>query len=190
MARKRTDEELADAPKEMPSEMEDKIYGKSGKKKGKNDGMLKKGPYIHKKLTKEQEEELRKKMMPKLEPDRPSGKKMTPEEKRRFIQLANDRDPGADQRMMEFERTLREAGLDDSKMKDGGVARGRGNKIYQHNYATGGQVVDHLSKVTGHPNNMMGQRRGQGPEPTSVQAATAVPGESPAERSKRLRRGG
>ena len=63
-----------------------------------------------------------------------------------------------------------------SKMKDGGMARGKGNKMYQHNYATGGNVVDHLSKVVG--------------PPQSVQAATAVVAESPAERSKRMRRGG
>ena len=31
-----------------------------------------------------------------------------------------------------------------SKMMDGGMARGKGNKMYQHNYATGGSVVDHL----------------------------------------------
>lgn len=64
-----------------------------------------------------------------------------------------------------------------STMMDGGMARGKGNKMYQHNYATGGQVVDHLSKVVG-------------PPPTSVQAATATVSESPAERSKRMRRGG
>jgi len=33
---------------------------------------------------------------------------------------------------------------DNSGMKDGGMARGKGNKMYQHNYATGGSVVDHL----------------------------------------------
>ena len=38
------------------------------------------------------------------------------------------------------------ANEDNSKMKDGGMARGKGNKMYQHNYATGGSVVDHLSK--------------------------------------------
>ena len=64
-----------------------------------------------------------------------------------------------------------------SKMKDGGMAKGKGGKMYQHNYATGGQVVDHLSKVVG-------------PPPTSVQAMTATVGETPAERSKRLRSGG
>ena len=63
-----------------------------------------------------------------------------------------------------------------SKMKNGGMARGKGGKMYQHNYATGGQVVDHLSKVVG--------------PPQSVQAMTATVGESPAERSKRLRMGG
>src|SRR5210317_119454 len=31
-------------------------------------------------------------------------------------------------------------------MKDGGMARGKGGKMYQHNYATGGSVVDHLKK--------------------------------------------
>jgi len=30
------------------------------------------------------------------------------------------------------------------KAKDGGMARGRGGKMYQHNYATGGFVVDHI----------------------------------------------
>ena len=63
-----------------------------------------------------------------------------------------------------------------AKMADGGMARGKGGKMYQHNYATGGNVVDHLSKVVG--------------PPQSVQAATAVVAESPAERSKRLRSGG
>ncbi len=31
-----------------------------------------------------------------------------------------------------------------SKMMDGGMAKGKGGKMYQHNYATGGSVVDHL----------------------------------------------
>ena len=34
-----------------------------------------------------------------------------------------------------------------AKMADGGMARGKGNKMYQHNYATGGSVTDHLKKV-------------------------------------------
>lgn len=34
-----------------------------------------------------------------------------------------------------------------AKMADGGMARGKGNKMYQHNYATGGSVQDHLKKV-------------------------------------------
>ena len=63
-----------------------------------------------------------------------------------------------------------------AKMMDGGMAKGRG-PARKHSYATGGQVVDHLSKVVG-------------PPPTSVQAATATVSESPAERSKRMRRGG
>jgi hypothetical protein len=31
-----------------------------------------------------------------------------------------------------------------AKMADGGMARGKGNKMQQHNYAAGGSVVDHL----------------------------------------------
>lgn len=34
-----------------------------------------------------------------------------------------------------------------AKMADGGMARGKGGKMYQHNYATGGSVTDHLKKV-------------------------------------------
>ena len=42
-----------------------------------------------------------------------------------------------------------EAKKDKPDMKDGGMARGRGGKSYQHNYATGGQVTDHLKSVQG-----------------------------------------
>ena len=66
-----------------------------------------------------------------------------------------------------------------AKMADGGMARGKGGKMYKHNYATGGSVTDHLSRVVG---PQMGQ-------PQSVQAATATV-ETPAQRSKRLRMGG
>ena len=31
-------------------------------------------------------------------------------------------------------------------MKDGGMARGKGGKMYQHNYATGGSVQDNLKQ--------------------------------------------
>jgi len=67
-----------------------------------------------------------------------------------------------------------------AKMADGGMAKGKGNKMYQHNYATGGQVTDHLSRVVGPP---------MGGQPQSVQASTATV-ETPAQRSKRLRMGG
>ncbi len=50
-------------------------------------------------------------------------------------------------------------------MKDGGMAKGKGGKSYQHNYATGGSVTDHLSASRGHPANRQG--------PISVQAMTA-----------------
>lgn len=36
-----------------------------------------------------------------------------------------------------------------STMMNGGMARGKGNKMYQHNYATGGKVVDNLSMASG-----------------------------------------
>ena len=32
-------------------------------------------------------------------------------------------------------------------MKDGGMARGKGGKMYQHNYATGGSVTDNLKAI-------------------------------------------
>lgn len=42
-----------------------------------------------------------------------------------------------------FEKKIAEA-KGKAKMADGGMARGKGNKMYQHNYATGGSVTDHL----------------------------------------------
>jgi len=105
---------------------------------------FKKMPY--KPPTKEEEKKLRERLQGRPQPYRYSDKELTDEEKRRMIMLADEehRDPGAVERMMEFERSLRAAGLDNSKMKDGGMARGKGGKMYQHNYATGGNVVDHL----------------------------------------------
>ena len=73
-----------------------------------------------------------------------------------------------------------DAKKDKAEMMNGGMAKGRGGKTYQHNYATGGSVTDHLSKVVG---PQMGQ-------PQSVQAMTATVAETPAQRSKRLRMGG
>jgi len=34
-----------------------------------------------------------------------------------------------------------------STMMDGGMARGKGNKMYQHNYSTGGSVTDNLKPI-------------------------------------------
>jgi hypothetical protein len=98
---------------------------------------------------------------------------------------ADPRDPAAKENLKRVNKTLERYGVqvaneDNSKMKDGGMARGRGGKMYKHNYATGGSVTDHLSRVVG---PQMGQ-------PQSVQAMTATVGETPAERSKRLRSGG
>ena len=70
-------------------------------------------------------------------------------------------------------------------MSKGGSVKGK-----VHYYAAGGMVQDQLSKVTGHPSNVSGGSQMQRRMPQSVQAMTALPGETPAERSKRLRSGG
>jgi hypothetical protein len=70
------------------------------------------------------------------------------------------------------------------------MAKGGSVKGKVHYYAAGGMVQDQLSKVTGHPENAMGRQMQQRRMPQSVQAMTAIPGETPAERSKRLRSGG
>lgn len=70
-------------------------------------------------------------------------------------------------------------------MSKGGSVKGK-----VHYYATGGMVQDNLSKVTGHPSNQSGRQQMQRRMPQSVQAMTALPGETPAQRSKRLRSGG
>jgi len=72
-----------------------------------------------------------------------------------------------------------------NKMAKGGSVKGR-----VHFYAAGGMVQDQLSKVTGHPSNSSGRAMQERRLPQSVQAMTALPGETPAERSKRLRSGG
>ena len=72
-----------------------------------------------------------------------------------------------------------------NKMAKGGSVKGR-----SHFYAAGGMVQDQLSKVTGHPSNSSGRAMQERRLPQSVQAMTALPGETPAERSKRLRSGG
>lgn len=75
--------------------------------------------------------------------------------------------------------------MSNCKMAKGGVVKGK-----THYYAAGGMVQDQLSKVTGHPGNNPGMDQLQRRIPQSVQSMTALPGESPAERSKRLRSGG
>lgn len=70
------------------------------------------------------------------------------------------------------------------------MAKGGSVKGKVHYYAAGGMVQDQLSKVTGHPSNSSGKNQMQRRMPQSVQAMTALPGETPAERSKRLRSGG
>ena len=124
------------------------------KTKGKADEFFDKKPYRPKPLTEEEKRKLREEFRRQQKPYRYSDgafKDMTDEEKRRMIYLTKERhrDPGAEERMMEFERSLRAEGLDNSKMKDGGMARGKGGKMYQHNYATGGSVTDHLQQKKG-----------------------------------------
>ena len=75
--------------------------------------------------------------------------------------------------------------MSNCKMAKGGSVKGR-----THYYAAGGMVQDQLSKPTGHPENAMGRQQIQRRMPQSVQAMTALPGETPSERSKRLRSGG
>lgn len=75
--------------------------------------------------------------------------------------------------------------MSNCKMAKGGSVKGK-----THYYAAGGMVQDQLSKVTGHPSNQLGGQQIQRRMPESVQAMTALPGETPAERSKRLRSGG
>jgi len=75
--------------------------------------------------------------------------------------------------------------MSNCKMAKGGSVKGK-----THYYAAGGMVQDQLSKVTGHPSNVSGNGMLQRRMPQSVQAMTALPGETPADRSKRLRSGG
>lgn len=75
--------------------------------------------------------------------------------------------------------------MSNCKMAKGGSVKGK-----THYYAAGGMVQDQLSKVTGHPSNSSGRAMQERRMPQSVQAMTALPGETPAERSKRLRSGG
>lgn len=70
------------------------------------------------------------------------------------------------------------------------MAKGGSVKGKVHYYAAGGMVQDQLSKVVEHPSNRPGMQQQQRRLPPSVQAATALPGETPAQRSKRLREGG
>jgi len=42
-----------------------------------------------------------------------------------------------------FDKMIKKA-KGSAEMMNGGMARGKGGKTYQHNYATGGKVTDHL----------------------------------------------
>lgn len=69
--------------------------------------------------------------------------------------FADPTDEAAKRNLAIVKSALKRYGVDpnnddsNSKMKDGGMAKGKGGKMYKHNYATGGQVVDHLSHVVG-----------------------------------------
>ena len=78
-------------------------------------------------------------------------KDLKKEKEKYELQLFTDpTDEAAKRNLAIVKSALKRYGVDpnnddsNSKMKDGGMARGKGNKMYQHNYATGGSVVDHL----------------------------------------------
>ena len=60
--------------------------------------------------------------------------------------------PRLDTAESNLKRVMGALGLRETK-SDGGMARGKGNKMYQHTYATGGSVVDHLSMAGGGMSN-------------------------------------
>jgi len=86
----------------------------------------------------------------KVNPERAKMIKDLQDEKAKYeAELRSDpTDPAAKMNLKQVNSTLKRFGVniqeDSSKLKDGGMARGKGGKMYQHNYATGGSVVDHL----------------------------------------------
>lgn len=52
-------------------------------------------------------------------------------------------------RIIQKGQAIMDAKKDKPQMMDGGMARGKGGKMYQHNYATGGSVTDHLQQKKG-----------------------------------------
>ena len=79
--------------------------------------------------------------------------------------------PRLDTAESNLKRVMGALGLRETK-SDGGMARGKGNKMYQHTYATGGSVVDHLSMAGGGMSNS--SMAGGGPKALqSVSSANA-----------------
>ena len=89
-----------------------------------------------------------------VNPDRAAFIKDMQDEKAMYeSQLRSDpADTAAKMNLERVNKVLERYGVqlpneDNSKMKDGGMARGKGNKMYKHNYATGGSVTDHLTST-------------------------------------------
>jgi hypothetical protein len=95
----------------------------------------------------------------KVNPDRESFIKDLQEERAKYQRELSEASATNDEvgkkaasfNLKNVENALKRYGVniseDNSKMADGGMARGKGNREYQHNYATGGSVTDHLKKV-------------------------------------------
>lgn len=64
---------------------------------------------------------------------------------------ADPQDKAAQLNLKQVNSALKRFGVniqeDNSKLVDGGMARGKGNKMYQHNYSTGGSVTDNLKPI-------------------------------------------
>jgi len=86
----------------------------------------------------------------KVNPERAKMIKDLQDEKAKYeAELrTNPNDQAAKMNLKQVNGALKRYGVniqeDNSKLKDGGMAHGKGGKMYQHNYATGGSVVDHL----------------------------------------------
>jgi len=89
----------------------------------------------------------------KVNPERAKMIKDLQDEKAKYEdQLRVDpSDTAAKMNLKQVNSALKRFGVniqeDNSKMKDGGMARGKGGKMYQHNYSTGGSVTDNLKPI-------------------------------------------
>jgi len=86
----------------------------------------------------------------KVNPERAKMIKDLQDEKAKYeAELrTNPNDQAAKMNLKQVNGALKRYGVniqeDNSKLKDGGMAHGKGGKMYQHNCATGGTVVERL----------------------------------------------